>query len=279
MAIFKKESVRVYAVSYDSEKELKAFADGYGITYDLLSDVGSAVISKFGILNTTISPDDTQKSRQTGRSFYGVPFPGVYVVDQTGTVSEKFFHRHYATRASAGSIRDSVIGRILSAHEVPAAELRTKYVEVSAFLADEALRFEVTTMLNVRIEVAEGYHIYADPLPRGFIATRVSVPETRGLRIGEAVYPVTQSREFPKLGVTLQVYEKVVDVTIPVTANAEILNWPIRDKPTSLEIPISVLYQACSEKICHLPKSEQVLLKVPIKPLVMPGPRRSGRSS
>ncbi len=159
------------------------------------------MIRKFGILNTTISPDDAQKHPQTGRSFYGVPFPGVYVVDQTGTVSEKFFHRHYATRASAGSIRDSAIGRILSAHEVPTAELQAEHVEVSAFLTDEALRFETTTNLNVRFEIADGYHLYGEPLPKGFIATRVSVPKTRGLRIGEVVYPVTRSREFEKLGV------------------------------------------------------------------------------
>jgi len=203
----------------------------------------------------------------------------VYVVDQTGTVSEKFFHRHYATRASAGSIRDSAIGRILSAHEVPTAELQAEHVEVSAFLADEALRFEVTTMLNVRFEVEDGYHLYGEPLPKGFIATRASVPETRGLRIGEAVYPVTQSREFEKLGVTLGVYEKVVDITIPVTANAEILNWSIPDKPTSLKIPISVLYQTCTETYCYLPKREQILLQVPSKPLLMPGATRSDRSS
>ena len=72
---------------------------------DLLSDVDSAVVHEFGILNTLISPDDAEQA--AGRGFYGVPFPGVYVTDENGVVTDKFFHRHYATRESAGSIRDS----------------------------------------------------------------------------------------------------------------------------------------------------------------------------
>ena len=59
------------------------------MTYDLLSDVDSAVIREFGILNTLISPDDPEQA--AGRGFYGVPFPGVYVTDESGVVSEKFF--------------------------------------------------------------------------------------------------------------------------------------------------------------------------------------------
>ena len=45
------------------------------MTYDLLSDTDSAVIREFGILNTLVSPDDPEQA--AGRSFYGVPFPGV----------------------------------------------------------------------------------------------------------------------------------------------------------------------------------------------------------
>ena len=46
-------------------------------------------------------------------------------------------------------------------------------------------------------------------------------PDTPGLGGGgTAQYPPTYPREFPALGVTLNVYEGVVDVAIPVTPNA-----------------------------------------------------------
>lgn len=211
-------------------------------------------------------------NRATERGFYGIPFPGVYVTDRNGRVTEKFFHRHYATRTSAGTIRDSAIGRILAKHEAPTAELGDEHVEVSVFLADEALRFEYASTLHVRFEVADGYHIYAHPLPEGFIASTATVVPTRGVRLGEPVYPPTHKREFPELGVTLNVYEEgATDIAIPITLNSEILNWPIQDKPTSIEIPVDVVYQACSETVCYVPKEETVTIEVPIEPLVMPG--------
>ncbi len=210
-------------------------------------------------------------NRATERGFYGIPFPGVYVVDHDGVVTEKFFHRHYATRTSAGTIRDSAIGRILASHEVPTAELGDEHVRVSAFLADDALRFEYTSALNVRFEVADGYHIYADPLPDGFIASTATVVPTKGVRLGDPVYPSTSEREFPELGVTLNVYEGVTEVTVPLALDSEILDWPIRDKPTEIEIPVHVVYQACSETVCYVPREETITLKAPIEPLVMPG--------
>ena len=128
------------------------------MTYDLLSDADSAVIREFGILNTLISPDDPEQV--AGRSFYGVPFPGVYVTDENGVVTEKFFHRHYATRESAGAIRDSALGEILARHEVPAIELGTDQVQISAFLSDTSLKFETQSTLYVRFELEDGLHMW-----------------------------------------------------------------------------------------------------------------------
>ena len=261
-------------MSYDSQESLATFAEAYGITYDLLSDPDSAVIREFGILNTTISVDDPEKHPGTGKGFYGIPFPGVYVTDERGVVSEKFFHRHYGTRESAGSIRDSALGEILARHEAPAAELENDQVKVTAFLSDPSMRFETMSTLYVRLELEDGLHIYGNPLPEGFIASVVSIPPTKGLRVGEAIYPETERREFSELGVTLPVYQGVVDIAVPVTVNAEILNWTIQDKPEAIEVPVSVLYQACSETVCYTPKTEELRLVVPIEGLVMPGSRR-----
>ncbi len=193
------------------------------------------------------------------------------MVGNDGRVTEKFFHRHYATRTSAGTIRDSVIGRIVSQHEVPATDLGDDHVEVSLFLADPSLRFEYASTLYVRFEVADGFHIYANPLPEGFIASTAEIVPTEGVRAGTATYPPTRIREFPKLGVTLNVYEGTTDVAIPITLNSEILNWPIQDKPSEIKIPVEVVYQVCSETVCYVPMEKTVELEVPIEPLVMPG--------
>lgn len=222
-----REGLRVFAVSYDTVAELKDFAGRYGITYDLLSDADSATIRRFGILNTLIEPDHPIKTA-AGRSYYGIPFPGVYVVGPSGLVVEKFFNRSYSTRTSSGTVLNSALGEIIKPEAGPSESAGGKRLGFTAFLADPALRLEYASTLYVRFNVADGYHIYADPLPEGFIATTVTIEDANGLTVGEPKYPPTRMQRFEDLGVTLPVYEGDVDVAVPVTANAAVLNWMLR---------------------------------------------------
>ncbi len=268
------DNIKVYGISYDSQSSLKDFVDQYKIGYDLLSDIESEVIKKFGILNTLITPEDLETDRQTGRGFYGLPFPGVYVTDESGVVTEKFFYRHYAARASAGSIMDSALGEVLMPKESPRESLSNDQIKITAFLADESLKFEYRSLLYVRLELEKGLHVYGGDLPKGFVGTTVSVEETKGLRVATPSYPETTPKTFDALGVTLDVYEGVVDIAIPVSLTAEVMNWIIRDKPEFMEIPVKVNYQVCSDTVCYLPTSESVTVKVPVSALLMPGAKR-----
>ena len=265
------ENIRVYGISYDPQSSLKEFAEQFGVTYHLLSDIDSVVIKKFGILNTLVSPGDTEKHPQTQRGFYGLPFPGVYVTDESGVVTEKMFYRHYATRASAGAIMNSALGKVLVPKEAPQTDFSDDQVKITAFLADESLKFEYRSALHVRFELAKGFHIYGDPLPEGFVSTTVSIDETKGLRTGTPLYPKTKPVAFDALDVTLNVYEGNVDIAIPVSLTAELMNWTIREKPESIEIPLSVRYQACSDTVCFPPRTEKLLVTVPVRQLLMPG--------
>ena len=116
--------------------------------------------------------------------------------------------------------------------------------------------------------------MYGRPLPDGYISTEVTISDTPGLRVGSARYPTTAPREFPELGVTLNVYERVVDVAVPVTPNAELFNPGNRDQPEELVVPVSVLFQVCSETICYTPRTETLSLVLPVGPLLRPGAPR-----
>lgn len=59
-----------------------------------MSDVDSAVIDAFGIRNTNI-PED--------HDWYGVPYPGMYLVDEWGVVFDKHFVSDHTVRESARS--------------------------------------------------------------------------------------------------------------------------------------------------------------------------------
>jgi len=204
-----------------------------------------------------------------------MPFPGVYVTDESGVVTEKFFYRHYATRASAGSIMDLALGEVLMPKTSPQESLGDEQVSITAFLADESLKFEYRSVLYVRLELEDGLHIYGGDLPEGFFATTVTVDETKGLRAATPMYPETTPKTFDTLDVTLDVYEGVVDIAVPVSLTAEVMNWINRDKPEFMEIPVTINYQVCSDTVCYQPKSESVTVRVPVSALVMPGAKRT----
>ena len=217
------------------------------------------MITQFGILNTLIEPDGP-----LAEQFYGLPFPGTYVVDGNGVVTEKFFNKHYATRTSAGTILDSALGRALRHEEAPAAAHGAPRVGFSAFLSDPQLTLEVASTLNVRIEMEEGYHVYAEPLPDDYYPTTVRLEPVSGLEIGEAVYPPTMPMRFDALDVTLNVYEGSADIAIPVTAMAEL----VQAGGETVDLDVVVDYQVCSDTVCYLPEEARLSLSAPVSGLL-----------
>ena len=111
---FREAGVKLYAVSYDDHAAQAAFAEANQIPFPLLSDADSAVIRRYGILNTLVREDEVP--------FHGIPFPGTYVVDERGVVVEKFFPRHLANRESADSVLESALGELLMGEQEPALD-------------------------------------------------------------------------------------------------------------------------------------------------------------
>jgi hypothetical protein len=79
-AKFEAHGIKLYAVSYDDQSTLQEYAEKQAIPFPLLSDIDSEVIRQYQILNTEVSRDDA--------FLWGIPFPGAYVADETGTDNE-----------------------------------------------------------------------------------------------------------------------------------------------------------------------------------------------
>ena len=91
----KKQGLGLVAVSYDSVDTIKKFADSRGIAFPIVSDPGSTIIKRYGLLNETIDP----KTR-----FYGVPHPGTFMLDNKGVVTARYFEDAYQERSTVNSI-------------------------------------------------------------------------------------------------------------------------------------------------------------------------------
>jgi peroxiredoxin len=259
---FEAAGIKLYAVSYDEADALSEFARHHGITYPLLSDKGSKVIRSYGIENHFVTKDQVP--------YYGIPFPGTYLVDENGIVTEKIFSRGLANRSSAESMIDSALGEILLGDEEPSASGGDEDIQVSATYhgGGGSLKGAVLREIIVRFELGERLHIYDDPVPEGMVATRISVSGPAGLCTGERNAPPTRALQLPGLRETLQVWDGRVDFRIPVWADDRIASLVREREYTEEEIGVQVDYQACDDQTCRIPQTDTLTIKVPVTPYV-----------
>jgi peroxiredoxin len=91
---FDAAGVGLVAITYDAPKLQRIFIDKHGISIPVLSDIDALSFKTLGILNTDYQPGDSQ---------YGIPHPGMIVVDPRGVVVGKLFLEAYSVRVDARS--------------------------------------------------------------------------------------------------------------------------------------------------------------------------------
>jgi peroxiredoxin len=101
---------------------LAGFADARGIEFPVLSDEGSVVIKEYDLLNREQSP---------GVRFYGIPYPGTFILDAEGRVTERFFEQAYQERFTVSSIMVA-LGEAADGTDRNATRLTTDHLEALA---------------------------------------------------------------------------------------------------------------------------------------------------
>ncbi len=261
---FVEAGVKLYAVSYDDPEALSAFAAANDIPYPLLSDSDSAVIRQFGILNTEVEPHEAP--------FYGIPFPGTYVLDADGTVIDKHFPRHLANRESAEIILESALGKTVVNDSEPTASASDGEIQITARLhgGGGTIKSGILRRVIVRFELPNDLHIYGDKVADGMVSTKITVSGPEGLVIKAPLYPETQPLRLKNLDKEFEVWSGAVEISIPVWANSYLVDVLDEHRARTVPIVVQVRYQACNANTCLLPRTEVLTLDVPIEPLDVP---------
>ncbi len=79
----------VTTMTYDSVATLKEAEEEYETTFPMLYDEDSAHIKAMGILNMQYEP---------GNRAYGIPYPGIFVLDNKGVIRAKLAEEDYRIR-------------------------------------------------------------------------------------------------------------------------------------------------------------------------------------
>ena len=162
--------------------------------------------------------------------FYGVPFPGFFLLDEDGVIVDKLFNRHFAHRDGVEAILDSYAGRVLPGASDPLTTAsEDDGITVTAFLRGGAgvLRAGPRRRLIVRVAMPKGLHIYDDPVPDGMVATSITIDGPDGFRNDPAECEPTHPFELPGVSQPLHVWDGTVDFTMNVWADS-VLGRPSR---------------------------------------------------
>ena len=263
MGHFDAAGIAVYALSYDEVDALADFSDAHGITYTLLSDPDSDVIRSFGILNTLIDPND--------HPWYGIPYPGTYVVDRDGRITHKFFDNNLAVRAGPEQLLRAATGA--PADPTPAPSVRTSSeVEVDVSLEADALVPTVQRDLVVAFDVPEGRHVYADPAPAGSVACEVVLDENPSLVQRTWRYPASELHHLAGTDEAFPVYHGAFELRLPLTINSA-----RRKDVNAVTIAGIVRWQSCDDEVCDIPVSKRFRFDVPVA--ANPPPALFGRGA
>ncbi len=92
---FQALDIEIVTVTYDSNEDAAKFHQQRGLAFDILQDEDSDLINQLGILNPGPKPGDR---------VYGIPLPGIFLVDGQGTIRGKWAEVSYQDRPDPNKI-------------------------------------------------------------------------------------------------------------------------------------------------------------------------------
>jgi peroxiredoxin len=253
----------VFAVTYDAQTELKAFAEKHAIDYPLLSDEGSRVIRELGILDEDLEAHHARFGVTTRAEQHGVAYPMTFVLDNSGRVERKIAEEHYRSRYGGHWLLEELTGV-----RAVATELRAEAPTASAGIAsaraslDSSQYFAYQRLgLHLELTIGHGWHVYGPVVPPGYTGLQIEAKsDPAGVTLGTPRWPPTRPFRVEGLDEQFTVYEGTLEITVPVDFNINRGSGPVR-------LDIVLRFQACSETECLAPASLALTLTVPEGPV------------
>ena len=238
--------IAAYAISYDSGETIEKFATSRGITFPLLSDIGSKVIERLGLLNREVRRQHEETHEIHEPRFEGVPYPMTFLLDGDGIVIDRRFEDDYRIRESARAILTGRLG-----FQAPTGSQHlTHGDEVQVTVMGESNRYSPFQRIwfNAEVVVAPGWHIYGSPSPPGLTELAVTLKASGVIRPGEvAVRPEPVLRRVAGTHQPVPTHEGGVEARFSVVVATF-------TKP-EVDVAGTVDFQACTDVQCLPPQS------------------------
>ena len=236
---FRKLGLGVAAVSYDSGAILQNFAERKSIRFPLLSDADSKIIRELGLLNESAP-----------KEFYGIPHPGVFVLDAKGIVRAKYFEDNYRERYTSAGILLHQFGLI---PEEAKSEVAGRQLTLTASASNSAVAPGQRVVLVLDIELNPNMHVYA-PGVEGYIPIDWKMKESGSVAPEPAVYPRSEKLYLKAIDETVPAYRNHFRLTRDITVQQDDKLKPALDSSGHFTVEGSLRYQACDDRVCYIPQ-------------------------
>ena len=242
LGAIRKQGLGVAAISYDSVGALKSFADRQHITYPLLSDPDSKIIRTYDIFNQTVKP---------GTPAYGIPYPGVYVVDAQGMVVSKYFEDDFKERVSTADILARQFGAPV---DVVRGAVEAKHLQITTAASNDIARPGLRIALSLDIEMKPKMHVYA-PGVQGYIPIDWRLDEGGpAAKRHSFEYPHSEMLRLEAIGETVPVYRGHVRIRREITFGQDAVLKKLVSPTGEVTVTGSFRYQACDDRKCYVPE-------------------------
>lgn len=249
----------MFGITYDSQAELKAFAQKHAIDYPLLSDEGSRVIRELGILDEDLEAHHARFGVPTRAEQHGVAYPMTFVLDASGRVQRKIVEEHYRSRYGGSWLLEELAGVRAGANaQNDEAPTRSAGIVSARAWLDSSRYFAYQRLgLHLELTIEDGWHVYGPVVPAGYTGLQIeAMSEPPGVVLGTPRWPETRPFRVAGLDEEFAVYEGTLAVTVPVDFSINRGSGPVR-------LEIVLRFQACSERECLPPTSLALTLTVP----------------
>ena len=262
------QGLGVVAISYDSEEVLADFSQRRDITFPLLSDDDSSVITAFGILNTVaaegVGPnrDDPDVVADVAKyvslfganpMIVGTPHPGTFMLDATGRVTSRFFEEFYRERNTTANVMLK-LGAGLS--PIAAIEGTTAHLTLTAYPSDPSVT--VGTRFSIAIEIVPNpdIHVYAPGAEQmGYRVIGLTMAPVPHVRFEPVEFPASEIYHFEPLDERVPVYQQPFMLLQEVVVSGAAEVEEALAELDALTLTGTLDYQACNDELCFDPVS------------------------
>ncbi len=277
----------IAAISYDSEAVLADFAQRRGITFPLLSDDDSAIITEFGILNTVAAEglgpnaDDPAVQADVARFvsvfgasqlIVGTPYPGTFMLNSDCEVTSRFFEEFYRERNTTSNV---MLKLGVGVSPIEAVQGSTAHLKFTAYPSNSTVTVGTRFSLALEVEPGPEMHVYAPGAEeKGYRVIGFELAPTPLARIEPVQYPESEIYYFEPLDEYVPVYQERFTLLQEIVMHADAEAEGIMADLDALTLTGTLEYQACDDAICFLPQSIPVSFTVDLE---MPDRQRALR--